>query len=221
MTRAYALVEGQTEETFIKRVLGPHLAGLDIHLKPILASTKRAKDGRKFKGGVTRYEPVRKDLRRLLEDRGAAAVTTMLDYYGIPEDFPGVSSLPRSGSCYDRVAHLEEALKRDLGDPRLRPYLSLHEFEALLLVSPVDLGTVLLDGGAADRLAAEVLSFRSPEEVDDGPETHPATRILRQIPGYRKALYGPLVVERIGLDLLRRKCPHFDSWLTWLERLAS
>jgi len=63
LTRAYVLVEGQTEETFIKRILGPHLAAADVFLTPILAATKRVKEGRKFKGGVTRYEPVRRDLR--------------------------------------------------------------------------------------------------------------------------------------------------------------
>ena len=144
MTWAYVLVEGQTEETFIKRVLGPHLATLGVYLTPILVATKRAKDGLKFKGGVTRYEPVRKDLLRLLSDRSAAAVTTMIDFYGLPGDFPGVASLPTRVSCYQRVGFLEDALRSDLDDPRFRPYLSLHEFESLLLTSPLEIGGVLL-----------------------------------------------------------------------------
>jgi hypothetical protein len=43
---------------------------------------------------------------RLLNDTGAVAVTTMLDYYGLPRDFPGRSAIP-AGDCYARVAHLE------------------------------------------------------------------------------------------------------------------
>lgn len=218
MTRAYVLVEGQTEETFI-RVLGPHLEAVGVYLTPILAATKRVKDGRKFKGGVTRYEPVRKDLVRLVHDRGAAAVTTMMDFYGLPVDFPGVGSLSR-GSCYARVGYLEDALKADLDNPKFRPYLSLHEFEALVLVSPNELRNVLPEGAAPDRLAREVGSFPSPEEIDDGQATHPAARILKLAPSFRKAVHGPLVVERIGLEALRSKCPHFDEWVVWLESLG-
>lgn len=220
MTRAYVLVEGQTEETFVKRVLGPHLATLDVFLTPILVATKRVKEGKKFKGGVTRYEPVRTDLLKLLNDRSAAAVTTMIDYYGLPEDFPGLAALPAGASCYQRVAFLEEALRSDFEDPRFRPYLSLHEFEALLLTSPLEIGGVLLEMSAMERLAQEVRSFRSPEEIDDGPETHPAARILRLVPAYRKTLHGPLAVERIGLPALRRSCPHFNEWVAWLESLG-
>jgi Domain of unknown function (DUF4276) len=220
LTRAYVLVEGQTEETFVKRVLGPHLAAADVFLTPILAATKRVKEGGKFKGGVTRYGPVRMDLLRLLNDRSAAAVTTMIDYYGLPENFPGLAALPPGATCHQRVAFLEEALRADLDDPRFRPYLSLHEFEALLLTSPLEIGGVLLERSAMERLAQEVRSFPSPEEIDDGPETHPAARILKQAPAYRKALHGPLAVERIGLPSLRRSCPHFNEWVTWLERLV-
>jgi hypothetical protein len=220
LTRAYVLVEGQTEETFIKRVLGPQLAAADLFLTPILVATKRVKEGRKFKGGVTRYEPVRRDLLRLLNDRGAVAVTTMIDYYGLPGDFPGLASLPTGSSCYQRAAALEEALRSDLDDPRFRPYLSLHEFEALLLTSPLEIGGVLLESSAMEQLSQEVRSFASPEEIDDGPETHPASRILRHMPAYRKALHGPLVIERIGLPALRQSCPHFNEWVTWLESLG-
>jgi hypothetical protein len=45
LTRAYVLVEGQTEETFVKRVLGPRLAAVEVFLTPILAATKRVKEG--------------------------------------------------------------------------------------------------------------------------------------------------------------------------------
>lgn len=219
MIRAYALVEGQTEQTFIQRVLGPHLQDLGVYLTPVMVVTKRVSDGRKFKGGISRYTAVRRDLRNLLTDRGAGAITTMIDYYGIPEDFPGYAALPLAGSCYDRVAHLEASLRADLDDPRFRPYLSMHEFEALLLTAPEALGTVLLGEFFAARLAEEVAGFPSPEEIDDGPETHPAARITKLAPLYRKTVHGPLAAERIGLSALRRSCPHFNEWVAWLEGL--
>ena len=39
----------------------------------------------------------------------------ILDFYGLPADFPGRSTLPRGGSCYDRVTHLEDAFRTDIG----------------------------------------------------------------------------------------------------------
>lgn len=219
MTRVHVLVEGQTEETFIRSLLAPHFASRGVYLTPVLAATKRIKSGQKFKGGVIHYEPFRRDLQRLLRDTNAVAVTTMIDYYGLPEDFPGFSNLP-AGSCYDRAAHLERALRDDLGHPRLLPYLSLHEFEALLLTAPSEIGTAFPAGGQIARLEKDVSAFPSPEEINEGPDTHPAARILQYLPGYRKALHGPLIASRIGLAALRQRCPHFAAWIDRLERLA-
>ncbi|MDW8075947.1 MAG: DUF4276 family protein, partial [Bacteroidota bacterium] len=61
--------------------------------------------------------------------------------------------------------------------------------------------------------------FNSPEEINDGLQTHPAARISKALPGYRKTLHGAIIVERIGLVQIRSRCPHFDSWLEYLESL--
>lgn len=84
MKRVLVLVEGQTEETFVKRVLGEHLSRFGVYAAPTIAATKRVKSGKKFKGGVVSYARARRDLLRLLGDSGAAAVTTMIDYSSAP-----------------------------------------------------------------------------------------------------------------------------------------
>lgn len=219
MKRVHVLAEGQTEETFLRDVLAQHLLNFDVYLTPIIVSTKRVKSGMKFKGGVTSYRRLKRELQLLLGDRGAETVTTMIDYYGLPDDFPGVDTRPVTASCYKRVAHLEEALMADLRNPRFLPYLSLHEFEALLLTSPAEVDAPFPEQ-VADRLAAMVESTDSPEEIDDGPETHPAARILRLLPTYRKPLHGPIIASRIGLEKIRQGCPHFDGWVTRLEEIG-
>jgi len=60
-------VEGQTEETFVRDVLTPHLSGIAVYPTPVLAKTKREKSGRAFKGGLTSYAKVRRDILRLLD----------------------------------------------------------------------------------------------------------------------------------------------------------
>jgi hypothetical protein len=214
------LVEGQTEETFVRDVLGPHLLGFQTALHVTIISTKRIKTGGKFRGGVTGYAQVRREVRNLLEDTGAVAVTTMIDYYALPDDFPGQANLPRGGTCYQRAEHLERAFQSEISHRRFLPYLSLHEFESLLLVLPEEIGRALPTAAAVDLLKADIAGYASPEEVNDGPTTHPAERIRRSAPGYQKRLHGPLIAARIGLQAIRERCPHFAAWLRRLEELS-
>ena len=220
MKRIHVLVEGQTEETFARDVLSSHLLRFDIVLHSTILSTKRIKAGGKFRGGVTSYAQVRREVRNLLQDTGVVAVTTMIDYYGLPDDFPGMPSLPRESSCYRRVTHLEGAFQADIAHRLFLPYLSLHEFESLLLVDPEEIGKALPGQPSLNGLAAEVAAFASPEEVNDGPRTHPSERIQSSAPGYQKRLHGPLIADRIGLETIRARCPHFAAWLRRLEELS-
>ncbi|NOX62486.1 MAG: DUF4276 family protein [Chloroflexi bacterium] len=215
MKKVLIYVEGQTEETFVRDVVGPFLADKHIYLVPILARTKRTRSGRAFKGGIVSYKQVRRDIIRILNDSSASLVTTMIDYYGLPNDFPGKSNMP-SGTPYQRVTHLEDAFRRDISHPRFTPFLTLHEFEALLFAQPEEILRAFPETPQADRLITE-LSKASPEEINEGPQTHPAARIIRYIPHYRKPLHGPIITRRIGLSVIRSKCPHFDQWVTLLE----
>ncbi|MCP3963536.1 MAG: DUF4276 family protein [bacterium] len=219
MKRVHVLVEGQTEETFVRDVLAPHLLDFEVALIPVVAATKRVLSGLKFKGGVTSYEKLKRDLERLLGDTDARAVTTMIDYYALPADFPGATDLP-PGDCYQRVEHLQNALRADFDDHRFLPYLSLHEFEALLLTSPGEIEANFRGDAIAEPLEDAVRNMGSPEEVDDGPETHPAARIVGLVPEYRKPLHGPVIARRIGLQAIRQECPHFDRWVSALETIA-
>ncbi len=135
MKRVLILVEGQTEETFVREVLAPHLLARNVALTPTILATRRVKSGGHFKGGATSYAKVQGDLHRLLKDTGAERITTMLDYYGLPDDFPGLTDRP-TGTCYQRVEHVERAFQADIAHPRFLPYLALHEFEALLFTDP-------------------------------------------------------------------------------------
>ena len=89
MQRVLILVEGQTEETFVRDLLTPHLTALGVYPTPVLVETKRAASGLKYKGGVSNYRKIKRDAQRLLNDSGVVVVTTMLDFCGLPHDFPG------------------------------------------------------------------------------------------------------------------------------------
>jgi hypothetical protein len=112
MKRVLVLVEGPTEDRFVKDLLRPHLQTYGIIPISTILTTKRVKAGTDFKGGVRSFEQVESDLRRLLRDTDAALITTMLDYYGFPKQFSGCRDV-RAASPRARVSELEAAIIND------------------------------------------------------------------------------------------------------------
>ena len=59
----------------------------------------------------------------------------MYDLYNLSTDFPGYTTKP-VGNCFKKAAYLETEFQREIGHSRFRPYLQVHEFEAILFVNP-------------------------------------------------------------------------------------
>lgn len=218
MRKLFVLVEGQTEEAFVRELLAPYLYEFQLAPIPVLLKTKRTKSGQTFKGGLTSYAKARADIFALLGDSSAVAVTTMVDFYGLPRDFPGYETCP-AGTPYERVRYAQQHWSENIGDPRFLPFLVLHEFEALLFTDTDAIAKALPDYDVAGPLAIVRQQATSPEEIDERPQTHPSAHILRCAPGYQKPVDGPLVAMEIGLSSIRSQCPHFDAWVTLLEQL--
>ncbi|MDZ8260187.1 DUF4276 family protein [Nostoc sp. ChiQUE01b] len=49
----------------------------------------------------------------------------------------------------------------------------------------------------------------------------PVNASLLSYPDYgkTKSVFGPQLAERIGLEVIRSRCPHFNTWLLRLESL--
>ena len=221
MVRLNFIVEGQTEETFVNRVLTRHLSDLSVY-----PSVRRVETGRKgrsiFRGGITNYAKVKRDIVGWLrqDDNSDARFTTMFDFYALPDDFPSYETAMRADDPYRQVALLENAVKTDVGDPRFIPYIQLHEFEALLLSDPQRLEIEYYeDSHGVSQLIDVAAQFQSPEHIDLGRQTAPSKRIISAIPSYRKLSSGPIIAAEIGLPTLRTRCKHFGQWLATLETL--
>lgn len=219
MRQALILVEGLTERAFVTDVLAPHLWAHGVALTPTIMVTKRVKSGADFKGGLPAYPRVRRELRRLLAARQSVCVTTMFDYYALPSGTPGTADRP-SGDALARVEHVETSLAADIDDRRFFPYLSLHEFEALVFAAPDAASWLIDDPTFASALVNIAAGFATPEEIDEGADTAPSRRIRRIAPSWNKALHGPLAAAAIGLPTLRARCPHFGRWVSALEALG-
>ena len=218
--RVLILVEGQTEERFVKDVLNPAYWDRGLYFYPTLLVTKRVKDGPNFKGGVTNFAKFRNDARRLLNTSADALVTTMLDYFRLPTDFPGMNNRPRAESLH-RVKHVEQAILQHFDSPpNFVPFLALHEFEAWLFSSSEELPRVLSEMNKQPQFASICCSVDTPEDINERPQYAPSKQIETLFPSYRKKLHGPIAAARIGLQAIRSQCPHFDAWVTRLEQFA-
>ena len=211
MSRVLVFVEGQTEETFVRDLLVPYFSRLGIYLTPILAQTSPG-----HKGGIVSYGKVKHQLTRLCRQDQGAYVTTMMDYYGLPNDFPGLDG--RVADAHEQVVRLELALLQDIDAPNFIPNLMLHEFEALLFSAPEKFAEWLDDQALLAPMAAIRGAFATPEHINNSPQTAPSKRILALVPHYKKTVDGPLIAEDIGLDAIRAQCPHFNNWI---ERLLA
>ena len=218
MKRLYVLVEGQTEERFINDLLAAHLAPREFSVSATRIATKVIRNQRAHRGGHGgNYEFIQRDVQRLLHSN-PDAVTTMLDYYRLPQNFPGLNALP-AGDCFARAQALEAAFTADIRDRRFIPNLIIHEFEALLFSKIESIQTVFPDQPRLPELQRIVTSVASPEEINDLPKTAPAQRLLDLFPSYDKVSNGLLIAERVGIQAMREKCRHFAAWLARLEQL--
>ncbi len=216
MKHGFILVEGPTEQGFVLGILAPYLESRALYLKPVTIRTRHEPGRPAFKGGYVTYARTRKQILNFLDDTSASVVTTMLDYYALAQDFPGKATLGSFSMAQDRALHLEEQFQTDIGDRRFIPYLSLHEFEALLFTSPEIIAQVVGATSLASSLNRIKKSFNSPEEIDD--QNPPSRRLRDLIPKYNKRVDGPQIASEIGLDRIRRACPHFNDWLVKLEQ---
>lgn len=222
MIRVYIIVEGQTEETFVNEVLAPELHTKQIHTIAKLIG----KPG--HQGGVLNYQRAKNDIIMFLKQDHTAYCTTMFDYFRLPNDFPGMPLGPIL-STSEKAKVLEEAIYQDirasmdenLRPDRFRPYIQMHEFEAMLFSNPNSFAKGICRGDLSEDFINIRKSFDTPEDIDDGPNTAPSKRIISFYPGYEKPTLGALAAIEIGLQSIRQQCPHFDEWVAKLEALGN
>jgi len=220
MIRVNAVVEGQAEETFVQEALARHLAEFGVAMTPRRVEFGRKK-GRIYRGGLLDYAKLRKDVINWLNQDTAAIVTTMIDLYALPPNFPGRDEGAKIRDPHERVIYLEEAFARDVDCGRLVPNIQLHEFETILFTDIARLaGYYPAYADPIQKLVTEASAYANPELIDEGKTTAPSKRILREVPVYEKVVAGSVLAIDVGLPLIRAKCPHFNAWTSSLEQLG-
>jgi hypothetical protein len=221
MTRLLVLVEGQSEEVFVKQTLAPHLQDFGVFVQnPKILWTKRLASGGGYRGGVSSWQQIKRDLLALLRDSGAW-VTTLIDFYGLPKDFPGIDIMQSVAHPQAKVEVVQSKLAQQVQHPRFLPFLVLHEFEAWVFSDPVTVQDHFAIPTLADQIDAVVKQTGGPERINHGPATHPKARLRDLIGSYKETSDGPTLIAKIGLERIRKACPHFHAWVSRLESLGS
>ena len=227
MVRLSVHVEGQTEERFVNELLASHLYGQGFsHIWARLYGSARKR------GRGTGWPTVRGELVRHLKEDKTIIATTMTDYYGMPQSgsraWPGRATAARL-PLLQRARAVEDALSADIESAmgsrfdrrRFIPFVMMHEFEALLF-SDCNQFAIGIDRPELATVFQRVRdAFSSPEAIDDSPLTAPSKQIEALVPGYEKPLLGALAALEIGLETMRAECPHFDCWVSRLEKRAA
>ena len=132
------------------------------------------------KGGDCRYERAKRDVLALLRQEADTVVTTMFDFYALPDSWPGRAEA-KTAPFSRKPSIVETAVKEDISSElgasfdksRFRPYIQMHEFEALLFSQPATICAVLRSPESEEEVQSIRDSFRIPEEINDDSDNRP------------------------------------------------
>lgn len=222
MVQVALICEGRTEIRFVLNVLGPYLSvrGISVTPMPIKTSPRHS-------GGALSGQRVVRFIRNLHKRWSRAYITTLFDLYGLPSDFPGVvdsdeQTDPLKVSQFIQERLRDAVLTKDWHYPqRFIPYIQPYEFEALLFSDVGKFDEIEPQWSLYISQLEEICNrSKSPEHIDGGRDSHPSARLGRLLrPRYQKAVHGPPLAARIGIECIRAQCSHFNSWLHGLEDL--
>ncbi|MGI8745994.1 MAG: DUF4276 family protein [Bryobacteraceae bacterium] len=183
MRRLLIHVEGPTEEGFVNGVLAHHLLakGYMVVSARIVGNARL----RRRRGGIGSWPSVRRDIvNHLKEDPGCIA-TTMVDYYGLPQEgagaWPGRADATRL-EALRRAPFVQDALRNDLAiamedrfnPERFVPFVVMHEFEGLLFSDCQAFSRAIGRPELEHALRRIRDQFATPEDINDSPVTAPS-----------------------------------------------
>lgn len=211
MPRLIFIVEGDCEQRFINEHLVSYLSlkfpGVPMHAQKITTNRKK-----NVKGGNVNYELLKNEVRRTFA-QGGVLITTFLDFFRLPTDYPGFSVDVK------QIGKIEDAIRVDcaaiIPQASFLPYIQKHEFETLLFANPAGFINVV-DSTEMSGIMNVLKQFSTPEDINGSPKTAPSKRLL-SIFNYKKVADSALVMKDVDIDTLRSQCPRFDAWVGRLE----
>ena len=182
MKNVYIYCEGPTEETFINELLYPYFFNIGIVVRPIICTTKKTQL-KKYKGGVSDYKKIKNELTILCKSHSNEFITTMIDYYAMPSNTPGIDN--QDADILKQIESIEATINADINMRNFSFHFMLHEFEGILFSNPTSFN-LITDENTVEKVKTIRDEFPTPEHINNSPETAPSKRLEQLIPGYAK-----------------------------------
>ena len=172
---------------------------------------------------MSKYRHLKKDILNIIYENNVV-VSTLIDFYALPTDFPKFEDSKQIQNKSDRITFLENAIKKEVEEsqnanfPNLIPYIQQHEFEALIFSSIKGIEELFEKSEANFKEIEKIIqAYPNPEDINDNPNTAPSKRLIQNIKGYNKVIDGVSIIEEIGLPEILNKCSRFRNWIEILE----
>lgn len=206
MKRLIIICEGETEQEFCQDVLYPYF--LEKNIQVFYPTIKKSN------GGIVKWNTLKKQIENHLKQEKDAYVTTFIDLYALPSNYPNFD--------IRNVDAIEQGMKEGVDSTlnfRFIPYIQRHEFECFIF-SSIDVlqrNFTFLEANFSEIENVMRIFPDNLEDINNSPETAPSKRLLKNIKGYNKIVYGACLASEIGLTTIRQKCPRFNNWIKQLE----
>ena len=213
--RLVFIVEGDCEEYLINSKVIPYLY---LHLNGDSMWTMNAQKivtSRKAhaRGGNVGYSYLKADIKRTaVQNNGNTFITTFLDFFRLPNDFPGYDT-------HD-IDAIESAMAADNENIHLIPYIQKFEFETLLFSDRNALETVIDDQKGMKAVDGILSAYPNIEDINSSPEKAPSKR-LQSIFRYNKTADSSMVLDSMDINTILDKCNRFKCWVNRLVQLIN
>lgn len=211
------LVEGETEQEFVNRILIPYLVlrGLNTEIRPIMIEISGGGHG------YNNIQHLKNTIRPVLNRTDQPIVTTLIDHYGINSDrkLPGYSTIT-TANTEERIQQMEAIINVEIQKIKpyrfFIPYIQRHEFETLLFSNP-EVGFELEHDKIKEDVVKLSSGFDSIEDINCTPEGAPSKRIGRIYESHKKK-YSKVsdavdIIELTSIESVLEKCPRFKNWV--------
>lgn len=228
MKKLVFIVEGDSENEFVNRLIRPYLASKgipDYHIKSIIITMGGGGHG------FNNIEHFKNTVRPVLHREDQPVITSFIDHYRLNSErkLPGYEECIRESDIERKLAKMEEKLQEAVQSIRpyrfFIPYIQRHEFETLLFANPEG-GFDLEDDRIKQEIVALCGSFASIEDINCTPEGAPSVRLgaiyAKYKKKYNKGADAVDIAELTTMEKILEKCPRFKNWIDRLvlEALA-
>lgn len=218
-----AIVEGESEERFLKQIVSPYLAIYGVVLKPQQMPTSQ-----KSKGGAINLDRLKHHAHKTLNREVGCYLSTFFDLYALDSSITNLSDGTQSTDPLTKSSLIERNIATTLQVhtgvrlERLIPHIQPYELEGLFFS---DSEALCNTKPSWKSYAAQIQAVRdkaeSPEHINDGFQTKPSSRLASILhPAYqKKSRNAPLIGQQIGLSTIMQECKHFAAWVEQLSQL--